>query len=99
MAKGAMTMPKERNLDGLPDDDLDALTTAQADWDDVASDETLDDDDDIAEDEILEDVLGVDVDEEDEVIGEDDDNPYQESDEALPDDEEERDISRQLRRE
>jgi hypothetical protein len=41
----------------------------------------------------------VDVEDEDDVIEEDDDNPYQESDEALPEDKEERDIGRQLRRE
>jgi hypothetical protein len=48
---------------------------------------------------MLEDVLGVEAEDEDDVIGEDDDNPYQESDEALPDDREERGIARQNRRE
>ena len=35
----------------------------------------------------------------DDVIGEDDDNPYEESDEALPDDREERSINRDISRE
>ena len=85
-------MPKDRNLDDLPAEDLEALSTAQADWnggvENVMSKEY--------EDEIVEDLLGVEVKDGDDVIDEDDDNPYQESDEALPEDDEERDISRLL---
>lgn len=92
-------MPKDRNIEDLPAEDLEALTTSQADWDGVADDETLEDDEEVADDEFIEDALGVDVEDEDDVIGEDDDNPYQESDEALPDDAEERDLARQMRRE
>jgi hypothetical protein len=92
-------MPKDKNIEDFPDEDLNALTTTQADWDDVADDETPGDDEKVADDEILEDALGVEVEDEDDVIDEEDDNPYQESDEALPDDYEERDIARQFRRE
>ena len=88
-------MPKEHNLDDLPPEDLEALSTAQADWD-GDGENTLPEED---EAEIVEDLLGVEVEDADDVIDEDDDNPYQESDEALPDDDEERDISRQLIRE
>ena len=102
-------MPKDRKIENLPADDLEALTTAQADWDGVADevppdeatpdkatpDKASPEDDE----EMLEDVLGVEAEDEDDVIGEDDDNPYQESDEALPDDAEERGIARQNRRE
>lgn len=88
-------MPKDRKLENLPADDLEALTTAQADWDRVADDPSPTDEGD----EALEDVFGTDAEEEDDVIAEDDDNPYQESDEALPDDREERGIARRNRRE
>ena len=88
-------MPKDRKIENLPADDLEALTTAQADWDGVADevppDEATPDKASPEDDEeMLEDVLGVEAEDEDDVIGEDDDNPYQESDEALPDDAEER---------
>ncbi len=84
-------MPKPQNESDLPEEDLEVLSTAQADWDGVG---------DASEEEaLLEDALGVESEEEDDVIGEDDDNPYQESDEALPDDDEERDIAQLLRRE
>lgn len=88
-------MPKDRKIEDLPADDLEALTTAQADWDRVADKASPKDNGD----EVLEDAPGVEAKDEEEVIGEDDDNPYQESDEALPDDDEERDIRRRLRRE
>ena len=96
-------MPKDRKIENLPADDLEALTTAQADWDGVADevppDEATPDKASPEDDEeMLEDVLGVEAEDEDDVIGEDDDNPYQESDEALPDDAEERGIARQNRR-
>ena len=96
-------MPKDRKIENLPADDLEALTTAQADWDGVADevppDEATPDKASPEDDEeMLEDVLGVEAEDEDDVIGEDDDNPYQESDEALPDDDEERGIARQNRR-
>ena len=97
-------MPTDRKMEDLPADDLEALTTAQADWDGVADevppDEATPDKASPEDDEeMLEDVLGVEAEDEDDVIGEDDDNPYQESDEALPDDAEERGIARQNRRE
>lgn len=92
-------MPKDRSLDDLPAEDLDSLATAQAEWDGVADDDAPEEDEEVLDDELLEDALGVDVEDEDDVIEEDDDNPYQESDEALPEDKEERDIGRQLRRE
>ena len=97
-------MPKDRKIENLPADDLEALTTAQADWDGVADevppDEATPDKASPEDDEeMLEDVLGVEAEDEDDVIGEDDDNPYQESDEALPDDDEERGIAQQNRRE
>ena len=97
-------MPTDRKMEDLPADDLEALTTAQADWDGVADevppDEVTPDKASPEDDEeMLEDVLGVEAEDEDDVIGEDDDNPYQESDEALPDDAEERGIARQNRRE
>ena len=96
-------MPTDRKMEDLPADDLEALTTAQADWDGVADevppDEATPDKASPEDDEeMLEDVLGVEAEDEDDVIGEDDDNPYQESDEALPDDAEERGIARQNRR-
>ena len=87
---------KDRNIEDFPADDLEALTTAQADWDGVADEQSKAAPDE--NEEVLEDVLGTDAEEEDDVIGEDDDNPYQESDEALPDDDEERGIARQNRR-
>jgi len=97
-------MPKDRKIDDLPEDDLDSLVTAKADWDGIADEvppeeatpDTVSAEDD---EEILEDVLGIEAEDEDDVIGEDDDNPYQESDEALPDDREERGIARRNRRE
>src|SRR5688500_9425552 len=97
-------MPKDRKIDDLPDDDLDSLTTDRADWDGIAvevpPDEATPDKVSPEDDEeMLEDVLGVEAEDEDDVIGEDDDNPYQESDEALPDDREERSIARRNRRE
>ncbi len=97
-------MPKDRKIDDLPDDDLDSLTTAKADWDGIADEVPPDEatPDKVSpedDEEMLEDVLGVEAEDEDDVIGEDDDNPYQESDEALPDDREERGIARQNRRE
>ena len=97
-------MPKDRKIENLPADDLEALTTAQADWDGVAdevppAEATPDKASPEDDEEMLEDVLGVEAEDEDDVIGEDDDNPYQESDEALPDDAEERGIARQNRRE
>jgi hypothetical protein len=96
-------MPKNRKIDDLPADDLDSLTTAKADWDGIADevppDEATPDKVSPEDEEILEDVLGVEAENEDDVIGEDDDNPYQESDEALPDDDEERGIARRNRRE
>ena len=96
-------MPKDRKIDDLPADDLDSLTTARADWDGIAdevpSDEATPDKASPEDDEeMLEDVLGVEAENAEDVIGEDDDNPYQESDEALPDDDEERGIARQNRR-
>ena len=92
-------MPKDRKIANLPADDLEALTTAQADWDGVADEVPPDEATPEDDEEMLEDVLGVEAEDEDDVIGEDDDNPYQESDEALPDDAEERGIARQNRRE
>ena len=92
-------MPKDRKIENLPADDLEALTTAQADWDGVADEVPPDEATPEDDEEMLEDVLGVEAEDEDDVIGEDDDNPYQESDEALPDDAEERGIARQNRRE
>ena len=88
-------MPKETNIDDLPAEDLDTLATAQADWDGVADQETFEEDDEDLDDELIEDALGVDAEDGDDVIDEDDDNPYQDSDEALPDDREERNIARQ----
>jgi hypothetical protein len=102
--KGVNVMPKNRKLENLPDDDLDSLATARADWDGIADevppdeatpDKAAPEDDE----EILEDVLGIEAEDEDDVISEDDDNPYQESDEALPDDREERGIAQRNRRE
>ena len=97
-------MPKDRKIDDLPADDLDSLTTARADWegigDEAPPDEATPDKASPEDDEeMLEDVLGVEAEDEDDVIGEDDDNPYQESDEALPDDREERGIAQKNRRE
>ena len=89
-------MPKDRKIENLPADDLEALTTAQADWDGVADEQSKAAPKE--NEEVLEDVLGVEAEDEEDVIGEDDDNPYQESDEALPDDDEERGIARQNRR-
>lgn len=87
-------MPRETNIEDLPAEDLDTLATAQADWDGVADEETFEDEDEDLDDELIEDALGVEAEDGDDVIDEDDDNPYQESDEALPDDREERDIAR-----
>ncbi|MBS9722544.1 hypothetical protein JYU29_17755 [Tianweitania sp. BSSL-BM11] len=47
----------------------------------------------------LDQIENLDDDEAEDVTGQDDDNPYQESDEALPDDQEERSIARDNSRE
>lgn len=86
-------MQKDRKIENLAAEDLEALTAAQTEWGGVAVDPSSEEDD-----EILEAALGIEAQDEDDVIGEDDDNPYQESDEALPDDEEERGMTQWLRR-
>lgn len=78
--------------------DLETLKPAQSDWDDGMGEEATPQDDEGDEtEELLEDVLHVEAEDPEDVIMEDDDNPYEESDEALPDDEEERAITRELR--
>jgi hypothetical protein len=74
----------------LPDDDLlddEALDT------DLADADLFDDASDLVPLDELE------ADDDEDVTGQDDDNPYQESDEALPDDTEERSIARENSRE
>ena len=66
-----------------PDDPSEGPTIEQQDWDAIKGSKILPDS-----------VPGNGDDKEAELPEEDDDNPYQESDEALPDDEEERAISR-----
>ncbi|GHD19846.1 hypothetical protein ACFOEZ_12600 [Tianweitania populi] len=77
----------------LADDDLlgdDEIDTEDAD---LAEADLFDDDEDLVSLDEIED------DEAEDVTGQDDDNPYQESDEALPDDDEERSIARDNSRE
>ena len=66
-------MPTDRKMEDLPADDLEALTTAQADWDGVADEQSKAAPKE--NEEVLEDVLGVEAEDEEDVIGEDDDNP------------------------
>jgi hypothetical protein len=80
----------------LPDDDLledDLLDTESAD---LADADLFDDESDLVP---LDEIENLDDDEAEDVTGQDDDNPYQESDEALPDDDEERSIARDNSRE
>ena len=86
-------MIDDKNLAEPSSEDLEALKTAQADWD-ALGDEAVSDDFDAVES--LDEELDADTDEEIDVIGEDDDNPYQESDDILLDDEEEAALGRQL---
>jgi hypothetical protein len=81
-----ISQQKSRPLDGpRPSDDAPEL--AQADWDEIAAGVVPARSD--QEGPMAEDPSG-------ELPGEDDDNPYQESDEALPDDREEGAIGRDL---
>lgn len=87
-------MPKAENDNG---EELQVATTPDLESllaEVIARDNELEE----KEAEILGDGFGV-PDDEDDVIAENDDNPYQESDEALPDDGEERDIERRNRTE
>mgnify|MGYP004512197849 CR=1 FL=1 len=82
--------------DDLADDDLlgdDDLDTEDAD---LAEADLFDDESDLVP---LDEIENLDDDEAEDVTGQDDDNPYQESDEALPDDDEERSIARDNSRE
>lgn len=90
-------MPRTAN-DDLPVEELDALATAATDWDSLAEEVHSGDEDMLdEEEEALEQALGLEDEDGDDVVEEDDDNAYQDSDEALPDDGEERSISRRLR--
>jgi hypothetical protein len=91
-----MAMPKAENDNGTPVEELNSPPTAPTSWESLLA-EVIAKDNELLDDEILADAIGVDAEDEDDVIAENDDNPYQESDEALPDDDEERDIERQLR--
>ena len=84
-------MPDDRKDIDFPEADIEVLRAAQAKFDSPP------DADDPTEEELLEDLLDVEAEDGDDVIEEDDDNPYRDSDEALADDDEERDISRNLR--
>lgn len=85
---------EDRTPDTVADDDL---ILGELEDDVAGSDEEIDDEDDGIEPELVP-FEGELEDEGDDVIGEDDDNPYEESDEALPDDDEERAIDISIKR-
>ena len=89
-------MPKAENDNGTHVEELNPAATAPTSWESLLA-EVIAKDNELLDDEILADAIGVEAEDEDDVIAENDDNPYQESDEALPEDDEERDIERQLR--
>lgn len=84
-----MKVPRKRQNDGP--DDLDRLSTATPDWDALEGADFAKETVQLPADPTFDEIEG---EQPGELPGEDDDNPYQESDEALPDDREEAAISR-----